>query len=311
MNPWDGQALRIHGIDGIFPSLAARNESGTNQQGICYPTTARTLTARQDSSPCIDRGAEFVCYPANQVTSPNNRSNPQPGDPCHTLTAKESGALLVGAFMAGQGAKAGGIAYSETAAPTLKASPSGLNMAPSTVYAIRSNIISRHDGAGCDGVGMDDRSMYTLDTKEAHAVVYASQGFDRYEKSAVAGTLTTHHSDDSVDLMVHPHITGPLMANSHPGSYTGQDAMNDMLVVRRERRPHGKRRRKYIVRRLTPLECCRLQGFPDWWMDGIKGSDSAKYKMWGNGMALPCVLYVLEGVALELMREGGVYDTDL
>ena len=54
---------------------------------------------------------------------------------------------------------------------------------------------------------------------------------------------------------------------------------------------------RYIVRRLTPLECCRLQGFPDWWEDGVDGSDSARYKMWGNGMALPCMLYVMEGIA--------------
>ena len=51
------------------------------------------------------------------------------------------------------------------------------------------------------------------------------------------------------------------------------------------------------VRRLTPLECCRLQGFPDWWCDGVEGSDTAQYKMWGNGVALPCVLYIMEGIA--------------
>lgn len=54
--------------------------------------------------------------------------------------------------------------------------------------------------------------------------------------------------------------------------------------------------RKYIVRRLTPLECCRLQGFPDWWEDGVQGSDSARYKMWGNGMALPNMLHVMKGI---------------
>jgi len=59
--------------------------------------------------------------------------------------------------------------------------------------------------------------------------------------------------------------------------------------------------RRYIVRRLTPTECARLQGFPDWWTDGVEGSDSAKYKMWGNGMALPCVLAVLNGIG-ELER---------
>ena len=54
--------------------------------------------------------------------------------------------------------------------------------------------------------------------------------------------------------------------------------------------------RKYVIRRLTPLECCRLQGFPDYWENGVEGSDSARYKMWGNGMALPCVVYVMQGI---------------
>lgn len=54
--------------------------------------------------------------------------------------------------------------------------------------------------------------------------------------------------------------------------------------------------RKYIVRRLTPLECCRLQGFPDWWEDDVGGSDSERYRLWGNGMALPNMLYVMEGI---------------
>ena len=53
---------------------------------------------------------------------------------------------------------------------------------------------------------------------------------------------------------------------------------------------------KYIVRRLTLLECCRLQGFPDGWCDGVAGSDSAQYKMWGNGMGFPNVLYCFEGM---------------
>ena len=94
----------------------------------------------------------------------------------------------------------------------------------------------------------------------------------------------------------------------------------------------------YIVRRLTPTECARLQGFPDWWCDDLGTekptdeemyfwykvfetwrkatnpdgkpktskqiikwlsapySDSAEYKMWGNGVALPCVVFVLSGI---------------
>lgn len=63
---------------------------------------------------------------------------------------------------------------------------------------------------------------------------------------------------------------------------------------------------EYLVRRLTPLECCRLQGFPDDWTAGVEGSDAAQYKMWGNGMALPCVLYVMQGIA----EAGGASDAD-
>ena len=60
--------------------------------------------------------------------------------------------------------------------------------------------------------------------------------------------------------------------------------------------------RKYIVRRLTPTECARLQGFPDWWCDGADGSDSAVYKAYGNGLALPCANDVLRRIANELTR---------
>lgn len=61
----------------------------------------------------------------------------------------------------------------------------------------------------------------------------------------------------------------------------------------------------YIVRRLIPKECARLQGFPDWWCADVPHTDSAEYKMWGNGVALPCVLYVMEGIASILNNEKG------
>ena len=61
--------------------------------------------------------------------------------------------------------------------------------------------------------------------------------------------------------------------------------------------------RKYVLRRLTPTECARLQGFPDWWTDGVEGSDSARYKMWGNGIALPCAVDVLGRIAEEMQKD--------
>ena len=140
---------------------------------------------------------------------------------------------------------------------------------------------------------------------------------------------------------VHPMVTGALCANSHPGSYTGQDAFNDMLPV-----VPGKPPRKYIVRRLTPLECCRLQGYPDGWTENISfdalsqeqvdqleqirktwadvndkkykpckdrdalrkwfeglRTDSSEYKAYGNSLAIPCSYDVIRRVA-NAIREG-------
>lgn len=127
---------------------------------------------------------------------------------------------------------------------------------------------------------------------DAAAVVYDCRGNG---DGLRVPTLTGDHQNRVTDYsaaVVHPQVTGALCANSHPGSYTGQDAFNDMLPVVPANKPH----RKYIVRRLTPLECCRLQGFPDWWEDGVEGSDSARYKMWGNGIALPCAVDVLRRI---------------
>lgn len=61
--------------------------------------------------------------------------------------------------------------------------------------------------------------------------------------------------------------------------------------------------RKYIVRRLTPTECARLQGFPDEWCEGLGGSDSAIYKAYGNGLALPCAYDVLCRIANFIKEE--------
>lgn len=127
--------------------------------------------------------------------------------------------------------------------------------------------------------------------------------------------------------------TGTLSASGYDKNGT-QEVSNDMYVAN-----------EYIVRRLTPLECSRLQGFPDWWCDGLinenpteedmefwrevfethrrlvtnsskpktdkqikkwlaeEPTDSAKYKMWGNGIALPCFLYVMQGIKAELNKE--------
>ena len=56
----------------------------------------------------------------------------------------------------------------------------------------------------------------------------------------------------------------------------------------------------HLIRRLTPLECERLQGFPDGWTDIPGASDSARYKALGNSVAIPCVEFIMSRIAAVL-----------
>ncbi len=186
--------------------------------------------------------------------------------------------------------------HEETIAKTLQATGvdptknQGGNVVVEPIYALQGNGIDRSETAGCNGCGWREDVCYTLNTIDRPATCY-SQGSES---------------------------TAPV---------------SDKL------------KRKYIVRRLTPLECCRLQGFPDgwaipdakesmteeetaFWQDVYKThatangkkivtlrnadavlkwynglhSDMNEYKMWGNGIALPCALFVMEGIA-EVLAE--------
>ena len=147
-------------------------------------------------------------------------------------------------------------------------------------------------------------------------------------------------------------VTGPLMANSHPGSYCGQDAYQDMLVTQTpvvfdketynagsgfNRHPNAKEDQiaptcradthpsgvcfDNAVRRLTPLECERLQGYPDGWTDigewvdskgkKHKEADSPRYKALGNSIALPFWKWLLKRISAQYERDatlGSLFD---
>ena len=57
----------------------------------------------------------------------------------------------------------------------------------------------------------------------------------------------------------------------------------------------------HLIRRLTPLECERLQGFLDGWTDIPNASDSARYKAVGNSVAIPCVEFIMSRIAAALL----------
>ena len=69
--------------------------------------------------------------------------------------------------------------------------------------------------------------------------------------------------------------------------------------------------RKKRVRKLIPLECARLMGFPDYWTDIPGASDSVRYRALGNSVAVPCVEYILCGIAYFLERQEGERDVHI
>ena len=174
-------------------------------------------------------------------------------------------------------------------------------------FVLQGSMIGRDDKNGPQGSGINKDVSFTLDATDRHAVAQPTyctsknSHFTRAERELANTLVATDYKDPPV--------------------------INDL-----------KEEPDYIVRRLTPTECARLQGFPDWWCDGLgtedptedelafwrevfeahrkvmgtskkpktdrqivkwlknPHSDSAEYKMWGNGIALPNAYFVLAGI---------------
>ena len=175
------------------------------------------------------------------------------------------------------------------------------NQGGMAVVALQGSMIGRAEKNGPQGSGVNEDVSFTLDAADRHAVAYCM----------TTGTYTQMLKEQSPTLMARDYKDPPVVNETEP---------------------------EYIVRRLTPTECARLQGFPDWWCAGLgtdeptedeiefwtevfeihrsvmgtsskpksrnqivkwlknPHSDSAEYKMWGNGVALPNVYFVLSGI---------------
>ncbi len=181
----------------------------------------------------------------------------------------------------------------------------------SRTYCIQGNCIDRADTAGCNGKGWrDDGNAYTLNTIGRHAVLYDNHAQDSriagplYVSPTVSQKFGTGGNNTPLVMATGQENQGTVVydARGNGGGATAPTMTDD----------HQNRITDYTavvcdtaqVRRLTPLECERLQGFPDGWTDigawaDSKGkvhkesSDSARYKALGNSIAIPPWTYVL------------------
>ena len=167
-------------------------------------------------------------------------------------------------------------------------------------YCIAGNIIDRQDHNGGNGMGFQPNISYTLNTADRHCV-FSQQRSDEYVSNDVVSTQSARQYKDSTDLVCEMDVAGLDCRNgTENGDLSGTlqsktdggYSLNNVHPVR-----IGK-----LIRRLTPLECERLQGFPDQWTDIPGASDSARYKALGNSVAIPCVEHVLRGIAYFLRK---------
>lgn len=277
--PWDHQSKRVFETDGIFPTLPAGSGGGQNDQTVVH-----------DTKPCVCNESGqgywmqgFGCLRAEGENRPSR--------PSHVVCFAQNQRDEVRDLGDHSGA--------------LAATP-GMKQQSYLTYALQGNGIDRADTAGCNCKGWREDVCYTLNTIDRPAVSY-----------------------DAVSLLG-DKVAGTIKARDYKG-IGRYDTLGSAVCI--QMTTH------YIVRRLTPTECARLQGFPDdwghldhkedftdeeyrfWlnvrnthadingkpqkdytkdqilkWYNGLH-TDSSEYKMWGNGIALPCAAFVLGNVA--------------
>ena len=291
LNPWDCQTKRIYQPDGVYPTIPANCGGGMNNQAVLYALDSMS---------------------SNSMKSSNPHSGIYEADTSRTI---------------------------DTSGCNPACNQDGI-----AVVAIEGNG-SRPSHRG-DGFKESD-AMYTLNSVEQHAVAYSmtTGSFPNVAKDKVPPLLARDFKDATV--------------MTEPSFGIGRDAFNQGAnaqyrpAIERELQPTivakgpgavAQDESGYIIRRLTPTECARLQGFPDDWGHIVKKqsftsdeykfwlnvrnihaaingktvkdyteaqmvkwynklhTDSAEYKMWGNGIALPPALYCMQGIQDEFER---------
>ena len=330
LTPWDTQQARIFTPEGKAPTLASadggggRNPAGllfsagvvSKGSGDCFLTpdchTALSGGGGQPGQgyPCIlaaafnagaGSAAGTIGYqeeiaPTLKGTASGNMMpsvlclNDQGGsvmecseDVAGTLRAQEHGhqPLVLGVYENhGIDARYTG---PHSVSPTLpaRAGTGGNNLPlvsemPETL-CILGNTVDCAPKNGGHGLGVQEDLAFTLTSEHRHAV-FTRQRTDRFQEGDVACTESARQYKDATDLIY------------QAARQAATEAIAQKCTAELPQ----------LIRRLTPMECERLQGFPDGWTDLPGASDSARYRALGNSVAIPCVEFIMRGIAMAM-----------
>ena len=155
------------------------------------------------------------------------------------------------------------------------------------VFCITGNAIDRQPENGGNGLRIQEDIAYTLTATDHHAV-FARQRCDKFREGGVASTQSSRQQKEATDL-IYQETVGTFTSSDSKGP-NAQYVSQDKLIVEAP----------LLIRRLTPRECERLQGYPDDWTALPGAADSPRYRALGNSVAIPCVEYLMHGMALVL-----------
>ena len=299
------------------------SEGTRNARQNCYETdTARTIDTGGNAPDSNQGGVAVVEVKAYGISS--DKSHAMLSDNPHAGIYEAETSRTLDTRCADPGCNQGGIA----------------------VVAIEGNgTRPSHKGNGYS----EENVSYTLNATEQHGVAY---GIDRATynmgRNAQFGLAIEEEVEPTMVAKGPGAVAHPVYTTSKNSYHTEaeEDVANTLVATDYKDPPTVTEEPYYIVRRLTPTECARLQGFPDWWCDDLDTdeptdedvlfwrevfethrkvmgtsskpktdaqiikwlknphSDSAEYKLWGNGVALPCVCFVLSGIVYYSQFQG-------
>lgn len=327
------QATRYTGPLETAPTISATyGMGGNNQPFVAEPDTPKTMKVRAGKS---GGGKGILVQEDKSATlSCNNDQTVFVPVQAYGICSKDSNAMKSDNPHSGF--------YEAATSRTLDANGGnpGCNQGGIAVVAVQGSMIGRKDKNGPQGSGVNEGVSFTLDAVDRHAVAYPTyctsknSHFTRAEEELANTLVATDYKDppiiNDVQTASGKEVSGTLSASMGSKQWLGnQEAFSgDYHIMEPD----------YIVRRLTPTECARLQGFPDWWCAGLgtenpteeemafwrevfethrkimgtskkpktdrqiakwmknPHSDSAEYKMWGNGIFLGNAYFVLAGI---------------
>ena len=251
-------------------------------------------------------------------------------DTCYTVNTIDRPAVCAG-FKLGNSEQSRSIGYAEEQSPTLNAECGGNKPAVLCLNDQGGNVMGvSHDVSGTLRAQEHGHQPTVLDMSHACDIIR--------DCGEVSPSLQARMGTGGNQIpLTYQTVTGTLSPGAHAGSYNGQDAYNDMLVcgatpdvahALRAKAACAYREdaetypvQNMVVRRLTPMECERLQGYPDgWtaigeWMDSKgkrhKDADSPRYKALGNSIALPFWDFLAKRISAQYLRPvtmGSLFD---